>query len=154
MEQNVCKECNRDFDTQEIVFRHLRAHHMTAKDYVLKWQYGNCIPKCECGCGKETNWNVSMKRFTDFVHGHHAAGRIKSEDEKRRIGEKNRKNMREYLKKNPEACLKKIKLMNAVNQTEDVRRKRKDSVNKTYTSMTEEEKQKFSDHFRKLWADG
>ena len=133
-----CEECSKEFDSTEVLFRHLRAHKISSQEYILKWKYDNQTPKCLCGCGGKNNWNVALRDFTKFIHGHHAYGRIKSDEEKRKIGFKNSKNMKAYLKANPEAAQQKVKAMNAVNQTENVRQKRKESVNKTYASMTPE----------------
>lgn len=102
MDDNTCKECEEVFNSVEQVRRHLRKHSMTAQEYSLKWDHGNIVPKCACGCGQETSWNVALKAYTRFVHGHHAWGRKKSEDEKRRIGEKNAANMKRFMSEHPD----------------------------------------------------
>lgn len=150
----TCRECNRDFDSLESVFRHQRSHGQTAQAYVLKWDHSGVPPLCACGCGQNTAWNVGMKKYTSFIKGHSSKGRTKSEDEKRRIGEKNRVNMTQWMSRHPDVAAKHIQTMNAVNQGEESRRKRTESVHTTYDSMSPEEKKKFSDHFKELWSDG
>lgn len=95
-----------------------------------------------------------MKKYTTFIKGHSSKGRVKSEDEKRRIGEKNRVNMTRWMARHPDVAAKHIQLMNSVNQGEESRRKRTESVHATYDAMSPKEKQKFSDHFKDLWNDG
>lgn len=150
----TCRECNRDFDTLESVFRHQRSHSQTAQAYVLKWEHGGVPPLCACGCGQNTVWNVGMKKYTTFLKGHSSKGRTKSEDEKRRIGEKNRVNMTRWMSRHPDVAAKHVEAMNANNQREESRRKRKESVHATYDAMSPEDKQKFSDHAKDLWQDG
>ena len=150
----TCRECNQGFDSLESVFRHMRSHKMTSREYVLKWQHNGREPLCACGCGKNTSWNVGMRNYTTFIKGHSAKGRIKSEDEKRRIGEKNRANMTAWMARHPDVAKKRVQDMNAVNQGEESRRKRTESVHATYDSMSLEDKQKFSDHTKELWNDG
>jgi len=95
-----------------------------------------------------------MKKYTTFVKGHSSKGRVKSEDEKRRIGEKNRVNMTRWMARHPDVAAKHIQSMNSVNQGEESRRKRTESVHATYDAMSPEDKQKFSDHAKELWQDG
>jgi len=80
---------------------------MTFQQYSLKWTYEGVEPLCKCGCGKKTTWNVALKAYAEFVLGHHAWGRKKSDDEKRRIGEKNRINMTRYMKEHPDVVRQK-----------------------------------------------
>ena len=150
----TCRECNQDFVSLETVFRHMRSHKLSAREYILKWQHDGIEPLCACGCGKNTAWNVGMRKYTTFIKGHSAKGRVKSEDEKRRIGEKNRVNMTAWMSRHPDVAKKHVQAMNAVNQGEESRRKRTESVHVTYDTMTPEEKQKFSDHAKELWNDG
>ena len=105
---NHCKECDKDFESYEFVLRHLRCHRMTAKEYVLKWRYNNRAPLCACGCNGEHRWNVALKDFTRFIRGHHAHGRIKSDEEKAKIGKKNSENMKRWMSRHPDVIKKKI----------------------------------------------
>ena len=149
----TCRECNTDFDSIESVFRHMRSHKMSAKEYILKWKHNGKEPLCACGCGKKTSWNVSMRNYTTFIKGHSAKGRIKSEDEKRRIGEKNRANMTAWMARHPDIAAKRGESLNS-NRTPEFEARRTASSSATYAAMTSEEKQKFSDHTRRLWQDG
>lgn len=149
----TCKVCNKDFEDIEAVFRHLRAHKLKAQEYVLVWSYGNVPPLCLCGCGRNTSWNVSLRNYTTFIKGHSAKGRTKSEDEKRRIGEKNRVNMKAWMARHPDIAKKKCVQMTEA-RTPEIEERRLESTRKTYASMTPEDKQKFSDHTKELWKDG
>jgi len=149
----TCKECNKVFTNPESIRRHVKIHEMTFQEYYLKWECDGNIPLCKCGCQKETSWNVSLKRFADFVRGHHAFGREKSDDEKRRIGEKNSINQKRFFKEHPDACAAKVIQLRA-GLTPDVEKRRIDASNAAYKNMTSEDKQQFSDHGKKLWADG
>jgi hypothetical protein len=153
MIDNQCKICDKEFGSQESLFRHLRAHGTTVKEYILKWRYNGVIPLCACGCGGENNWNVALKDFTKFVHGHHAHGRVKSEDEKRKIGEKNSVNMKEWMSRHPDVARKRVQQM-ADNRTPETEERRIKSVCKTYEDMTPEDKEMFSDRAKKLWDIG
>lgn len=131
---NVCKECDQEFETQEFVFRHLRSHKMTAREYVLKWKHDGQVPVCACGCGKKNNWNVSLKDFTQFVHGHHAHGRIKSDEEKAAIGKKNSTNMKRWMSKHPDIAAKRGRLMNKLTLTPEVQKKKSESMHRFWSS--------------------
>jgi len=150
---NACKVCNKEFNDENQVRRHLRRHNITAEQYTLKWAYSDVVPKCQCGCGNETSWNVALKDYTKFVHGHHAYGRIKSDDEKRRIGEKNSINMKNYYDEHPELrALKNQQLRSGITSESEVRRI--NSTKTTYSEMSSEDKQKFSEHSKSLWKTG
>jgi hypothetical protein len=153
MIDNQCKICDKEFGSQESLFRHLRAHGTTAREYILKWRYNGVIPLCACGCGGENNWNVALKDFTKFVHGHHAHGRVKSEDEKRKIGEKNSVNMKEWMSRHPDVARKRVQQM-ADNRTPETEERRIKSVCKTYEDMSFEDKVGFSNRAKKLWNIG
>lgn len=149
----TCKECDVEFDSLETVFRHQRSHRQTAQDYVLKWQHGGKVPLCACGCGRNTSWNISARNFVKFIKGHSSKGKTKSEDEKRRIGEKNRVNMKRWMSRHPDIAAKRgLEMSNA--RTPEIEARRIESTRQAYLSMTPEDKQKFSEHARELWQDG
>jgi len=153
MLDNKCKICEKEFGSLESVFRHIKVHEIKAKEYVLKWKHNGIAPLCSCGCGGETNWNIALKDFAKFIQGHHAHGRAKSDDEKRRIGEKNRANMKAWMARHPDVAKKRAESMASI-RTPDFEERRINSTRKAYESMTAEDKQKFSDHFKRLWEDG
>lgn len=152
-EERTCKECSKEFDTAEQVRRHVRSHGTTYQKYVLKWKYDGISPKCRCGCGEETSWNVQLKDFAEHVLGHHAWGRKKSDDEKRRIGEKNSINMKRYLKENPDIAKQRIDHARSLITPESEAR-RIETLHNTYASMSEQQKKEFSDHGKALWQSG
>jgi len=149
----VCNECGIEFESQEFVFRHIRSHNVTVQEYVLKYHHNGVVPVCRCGCFGKTTWNVGLKNYTTFVHGHHAFGRIKSAEEKAKIGAKNSVNMKRWMARHPDVAKKKIDAMNSV-KTPESEAKRIKATREAYDAMTLEDKQKFSDHTKRLWADG
>jgi hypothetical protein len=102
---------------------------------------------CECGCGREA------KPGNRYILGHHAKGRRKSDEEKKKIGDKNSVHMKCYYKEHPEIAAARVELMIA-NHDEEFHKKRVEATKKTYAEMTPEDKQKFSDHTKKLWNSG
>lgn len=150
--ETKCRECGQEFETSEKVRRHIRKHGTTYQQYVLKWKYKNVVPTCKCGCGGNCSWNVGLKDYTVFVHGHHAYGRKKSEEEKRKIGRKNKENMKRFMAENPDVAKLRSKQMRSV-FTEEIEQKRIEAIRRAYVNMTEDEKKKFSDHACKLWSE-
>ena len=91
-----------------------------------------------------------MRSFTTFIKGHSSKGKTKSEDEKRRIGEKNRVNMTLWMSRHPDVAAKRGTDLNK-NRTPEFEARRTASSSATYAAMTPEDKQKFSEHARELW---
>jgi len=100
MNIDKCRVCGDEFRR---VSRHVtESHALTLEEYFVKFFHDGKHPVCQCGCGTNVSLNKSPgKGFLDFVHGHHAKGRKKSDEEKRKIGEKNSRNMIEFYEKNP-----------------------------------------------------
>jgi hypothetical protein len=126
----TCKECNIKFESYEFVLRHLRCHKTTAKEYVLKWKYGNQVPLCACGCNRENRWNVALKDFTRFIRGHHAYGRVKSDEEKAKIGKKNSVNMKKFMERHPDIAKKRIREMLPLSKTPEAIKKQSESIHR------------------------
>jgi hypothetical protein len=119
----VCKECNERLTNNLLFDKHVINHNMTLEQYILKWKYGYHIPKCKCGCNKLCKWNKSSRDFNNFIHGHHAFGRKKSDEEKKKIGLKNSENMKNYHRDNPEySKLSVQKLRSGLNEEVEKRR--------------------------------
>lgn len=127
MLDNKCRVCEKEFDSLESVFRHVKVHKMKASEYVLKWKHDGQVPLCACGCGGENSWNVSLKDFTRFIHGHHANGRVKSDEEKAKIGKKNSENMKRWMSLHPEVAKKRVKQLEK-GRTPEVYKKISESV--------------------------
>ncbi len=153
MDNKTCNECFEVFDLEESVRRHVRKHGITFQEYSLKWMHGGVIPKCKCGCNKDTNWNIALMNYTTFVHGHHAFGRKKSDDEKRKIGEKNSVNMKRYLKEHVEIGVLRNKQMRAKN-TPEKEEKRIAASRKAIESMSDDDRQHLRDNMQRRWASG
>lgn len=94
-----------------------------------------------------------MKKYTSFIKGHSSKGRVKSEDEKRRIGEKNRVNMTAWMSRHPDVAAKRGITMSEA-RTPEIEAQRIEATKQAYFAMSPEEKQKFSEHFKELWNDG
>ena len=147
-----CPKCGENFKESSF-YRHLKKHHITVKSYILKTKYNGIQPLCGCGCGKQTLWNVGIRDFNVFIHGHGAYGRKKSDEEKRKIGIKNSQNMKRYLSENPEiAKLKSEQLRSGI--TEETEKRRIEATKLAYANMTSEDKEKFSKHSKVLWEKG
>lgn len=147
-----CNECGHEFEEQALA-RHMRKHKMLYQEYVLKWKYGGIAPKCKCNCNQETSWNVALKDYAGFVVGHHAWGRKKTDEEKKKIGEKNSVNVKKYWKANPELAKQRNKLMR-LSHTEESEKRRKQTLRNTYANMSDEQLQRFSEHTHELWNNG
>lgn len=134
MDDRTCSECSEVFNDAEQARRHLRKHGMTFQEYSLKHRYNNVEPTCKCGCGQKTAWNVALKGYAEFVLGHHAWGRKKSDDEKRRIGKKNSENMKRYMQEHPEVACAKASKMLLAGMNDASNKKRSESVRKFWSS--------------------
>lgn len=134
---NTCKECSEVFNDPEQVRRHLRKHGMTFQQYSLRWHYNGVEPTCKCGCGQKTAWNVASKGYAEFVLGHHAWGRKKSDDEKRRIGEKNAANIKRYMQEHPDVAREKAWKMTVAGMNDESNRKRAESSKRFWSSDSE-----------------
>lgn len=153
MNDRICSECNEVFSDPEGVRRHVKKHGFTYQEYTLKWVYGGLVPKCKCGCNQETSWNVALKDYAEFVRGHHAWGRKKSDDEKRRIGEKNSINMKQFMEEHPEIATLRNQQMLAAH-TPEVEARRIEATREAYASMSNEDKQGFRDRAQRRWNAG
>jgi hypothetical protein len=153
MNERTCKECNEVFNDSEQVRRHLRKHDMTFQEYSLKWVFNGVVPACRCGCGAKTSWNVAKKSYTDFIHGHHAFGRKKSDEEKQKIGEKNSVRMKKYFKDNPDKAKLRGEILRS-NWSDEIENKRIESTRKSYALMTENDKLGFKERTKKRWESG
>lgn len=152
-DDRVCQECHRTFDEPEQARRHVRVHGMILEQYWLKWKHGGVRPNCACGCGGQPAWNVALKDYAKYVHGHHAVGHVVSEETRRKIGEKNAVSAKRFADAHPAHVAVKVALMNA-GHTVDTEKKRLDAMRETYGSMSDNEKQGFSAHARRLWDNG
>lgn len=64
----ICKICNIQINGR--IGNHLRGHKIKLKDYLIKFEYDNIIPKCKCGCGREMKFDRGKGKFNDYLHGH------------------------------------------------------------------------------------
>jgi len=113
----------------------------------------NNTPLCACGCEQQVERSSrSVNSWNKFIHGHHAKGRKKSLDEKRRIGEKNTINMKRYMKAHPDVAKKRNEQMLQAH-TPEMTERRIEATKHAYASMTLEEKETFSVHAKKLWSE-
>jgi hypothetical protein len=149
----VCQECRKAFDEPAQARRHFRVHGMTFEQYWLKWKHGGVRPNCACGCGGQPAWNVALKDYAAYVHGHHMTGREQPAETRRKIGEKNAVNMKRFMDANPEfARAKGIQLRAA--RTPESELRRLEATRTTYAAMSVDDKRQFSDHAKELWQDG
>jgi hypothetical protein len=148
-----CEECGVLCATVEFLFRHLRAHGMSSQEYTLKWKYRGERPRCACGCENFPAWNVSYKDFSRYVHGHGSVGKKRTEEERKKIGEKNSINMKNFMSRHPDVAKNRAKILRK-GITPEVEKKRALAVKEAYNKMTSDDKLKFSEHTKRLWEDG
>ena len=79
-----CKECGRKLDSHQGFVEHIiRKHGYSRKSYALKFYYNNVIPKCACGCGKETDFAAGGGwDFRNYVNGHNWVNKKRTEENK------------------------------------------------------------------------
>lgn len=146
--QPICLVCEKVFNSEEQVRRHLRKHKITFQCYTLRYRYKDIHPECACGCGQKTVWCVGLKDFNKYVHGHHAKGRSKSDNEKQKIGKKNRVNMKKYMSEHPEIARERSRKMTLAGINEEANRRRSESVHRFWTSdnpLTHQRRKEASD---------
>lgn len=148
-----CKECGEECSSDEFLRRHVRRHKMTAQEYSLKWVYDGKVPLCKCGCGKETSWNNARKAYAEFVLGHHAWGRKKSDEEKRAIGAANSVNMTRFMTEHPEYAKEKGRQLRST-WTPEKEANRIAATRRAYANLTSEQRQRFRDHALRLLDEG
>lgn len=147
MNNKECKICLAEFD--RVASHVVRTHEISLEDYFAKYYYEGIRPSCVCGCGSKTNLNVSPgKGFLKFMHGHHAKGRVKSDDEKLSIGKKNSEKMIEFWKDHPELKEERGKQLNS-GHTEETRKNNTETLVKW--NRSEQGRKSASIRSRKLW---
>lgn len=146
-----CEICKKEFESHNSFARHLfPKHDLLFREYILQYKYNNIIPICNCGCKTNCEFNVAKKDYNLFVHGHHAIGRIKTDDEKKRIGLKNSINMKKYFHENPDkAIVASRRLRGGI--TECVEKQRINATKLAYANMSIADKKKFVDNTKNLW---
>jgi len=107
---------------------------MCAKDYTLKWEYSGTPPLCTCGCGNRTHWNVALRDFTKYIHGHHSLGRECKPETRKKIGAKNAVNMKRFMSRHPEVAIAKCKKMTQAGINPVSNKKRSESVHRFWSA--------------------
>lgn len=153
MNDNVCLECNQTFESSEFIRRHVKCHGVTFEQYVLKHVHAGIRPKCGCGCGGRPAWNVALKRYATFVHGHHAVGHVVSLEMRAKIGAANSTKMREFMSSHPDVAKQRSDLMCAAVTSTSIQRRSK-TLRATYAAMSTADKQRFSERTQRRWASG
>lgn len=65
-----CKICNYICSSERHLSFHVKTHNITKEKYVLKYEFNNTIPKCECGCGTELKIFKHSPYVNRFITGH------------------------------------------------------------------------------------
>lgn len=123
-----CKLCKREFNR---LSRHVRqTHGIEYRDYLVEHEYGGLVPKCACGgCDEDAPYTRSQgESFKKYVHGHHARVRVRSEEERQKIGEKNSVNMTRFFEENPEIGLERNRQLRS-GITEEIEERRIEKSN-------------------------
>jgi len=72
MEIFICKICGKEFDKLIGLRSHCsQKHYMSSEKVYIEYILNGNIPKCQCGCGKNTNFISIRKGFSKFIQSHH-----------------------------------------------------------------------------------
>lgn len=144
-----CKICEGDY--QRLASHVSRTHGVAYRDYLVKYEYGGVIPKCQCGCGEDAPYTRSHGHsFKKFIHGHHASVRAPlSEEARAAIGQKNSVNMKRYWKENPEKMKAHIDMMQS-KRTPESEARRLEATREAYRNWPKEKRRAASDRAIRL----
>jgi hypothetical protein len=68
----ICKICQKEYDGLVSLLRHSTLKHKTkSDDLYVDYVLNGVKPKCDCGCGEDTNFISISKGFSKFVQSHH-----------------------------------------------------------------------------------
>lgn len=68
-----CKLCDFKTEKQHSLSCHTKfSHGLKFPEYLIQIKYNEIKPKCECGCGKETNYEPKLGDFCRFIKGHNS----------------------------------------------------------------------------------
>ena len=69
----VCKICDKKFNRQQDLSRHLKNYHdLTKEEYTIKYILKNDIPLCKCGCNQKVK--VHDYSWNKYLKGHSGGG--------------------------------------------------------------------------------
>lgn len=100
-----CKICGKEFKKLEGLSKHLNlVHDINPISYTKEYLLNNVIPKCQCGCGKDTM--VYNYRYNEWYRGHTGGGNWqlmydKNSPEYLEIISKISNTVKEHQKENP-----------------------------------------------------
>jgi very-short-patch-repair endonuclease len=68
----ICKTCQKEYDGINSLRSHsIQKHKISAEQVYVDYILNGDKPKCECGCGKTTNFISVGKGFSKFIQSHH-----------------------------------------------------------------------------------
>lgn len=160
-----CPYCD-DYSTENLNSLRIhcqKGHDKSSKQLRIDLLEDGKHPMCECGCGQETSFNSLQKGFSDYVRGHHVrdSGGFYTEEGLEKSAETRRKQFREgnrepwnkglTLDENPdnEGLLKLHRKMLKENNPE---RARKISESLSGREISENHRQKITEHWRQYWS--
>ncbi len=69
----VCKECNREFESLDSLRRHrVQKHKISAEQTYIDYVLNGISPTCKCGCNNKPSFLSIEKGFVDYIRGHAA----------------------------------------------------------------------------------
>jgi very-short-patch-repair endonuclease len=72
MEKYVCNICDEEFETIFSLVRHSsKIHNIEPETTYCGYVLNGVKPKCECGCGNETNYISCNQGYSRFIRSHH-----------------------------------------------------------------------------------
>lgn len=146
--KKTCQICKQDYSRLSV---HVKKHGFKYEDYLIEFVHNGTRPKCACGCGNDAPFTASQgQSFKKYIHSHNATGRKVSSATRKKIGEKNKINMKNYYRANPEKAKEKGQQLTA-GRTPEVEAKRIAAVKHTYENLTDEQRKSFGEHATNLW---
>jgi len=66
-----CPYCYQKFKDRVSLFKHTNfTHKIKSIQTILLIDYNNIVPLCKCGCGKETSYDSTLLKFSEYLKGH------------------------------------------------------------------------------------
>ncbi len=153
-ENVTCKICDQGIKNRRSLGNHLnRSHGIDIKQYYLKYYLNDCIPLCQCGCGKEVNWHKTLYKFNDYITGHNESGfKTGNYIETNETKEKRINSIKSIYSERKEEIVNKIS--NSLKQTfSDPEQKERMSRIQKERWGSEEFKERLSKSQKKAWED-
>lgn len=159
----ICKICQKECDGLNSLRSHsIQKHNVSSEKIYIDYVLHGVRPKCECGCGGDTNFISITKGFSKFIQSHHnrVPGKNnfhKNPDTHKKAIETQKKNWKEgkykgwWEDKTPEVISKIEGIKNKLRNNKERGKKISDKLKGI--PKTEESKRKLSESQKKRYND-